>query len=347
MTDLRTTVFFDKALGCLLGGLIGDAMGTPTENMHYRDIVARYGWVDDFDGTGTDDTLMKDLLAQALIETGGYATLDDWARVWAAAWDQVTLAQRGKFFSSVIHTVAKLRSDAVVPRMAALGNMPSSSSAMCISPVGIVNACNPRQAALQAYGLAALIHVHDVGFCQDGAAAMAAAVAEAFDPDTNVERILGAAREAIMPVSGRVMLDRIDRMLALAASIGEYRAFRAAVYDLGTDFLMPITCDSRETVPLTLALFRLAEGDVERAVVYGANLGRDADTIASMCGAIAGAYGGVAAIRGEWVAQAQTNATQDQGALAAALVRTALAKAHHEAAARERLHGIETPREAS
>ena len=38
--------------------------------------------------------------------------------------------------------------------------------------------------------------------------------------------------------------------------------------------------DSRETVPLTLALFRLADG---------ANLGRDADTIASMCGAIGGA----------------------------------------------------------
>ena len=53
---------------------------------------------------------------------------------------------------------------------------------MCISPVGIVNACNPQQAADQTYNLASLIHVHDVSFCQDGAAAMAAAVAAAFDP---------------------------------------------------------------------------------------------------------------------------------------------------------------------
>lgn len=337
MTDLHTTVLYDKALGCLLGGLIGDAMGTPTENLHYRDIVARYGWVDDFDGTGTDDTLMKDLLAQALLETGGYATLDDWARVWAAAWDQVTPVQRTKFFSSVIHTVAKLRSGAVVPRMAALGNMPSSSSAMCISPVGIVNACNPRQAAAQAHSLAALIHVHDVGFCQDAAAAMAAAVAEAFSPAATVDTILAAARDAILPLSGRIMLERIDRMLALAASAGEYRAFRAAVYDLGDAFLMPITCDSRETVPLTLALFQLAEGDVERAVVYGANLGRDADTIASMCGAIAGAYCGAASIRGDWVTRAQVNAGQDQFALADRLVQVALDKSAREEKARQRL----------
>jgi ADP-ribosylglycohydrolase len=45
-------------------------------------------------------------------------------------------------------------------------------------------------------------------------------------------------------------------------------------------------------VPLTLALFLLADGEVERCVTYGANLGRDADTIASMAGAMAGALRG-------------------------------------------------------
>ena len=77
----------------------------------------------------------------------------------------------GKFFISVLHTAHKVKRVAV-PRMAALGNMASSSSAMAIAPVGVVNACHPREAAHQAYRVAGLIHTYDVGFCQDAAAAV-------------------------------------------------------------------------------------------------------------------------------------------------------------------------------
>ena len=64
---------YKKTLGCLVGGLIGDAIGTPTENMAYGDIEAKFGWVDDFEADGTDDTVMKNILAEALVQTGGYA----------------------------------------------------------------------------------------------------------------------------------------------------------------------------------------------------------------------------------------------------------------------------------
>ena len=46
---LRATLLFQKTLGCLIGGLIGDALGTPTEGMDYRQIEAQFGWVEDFD----------------------------------------------------------------------------------------------------------------------------------------------------------------------------------------------------------------------------------------------------------------------------------------------------------
>ena len=37
MTDpIERTALYDKTLGCLLGGLIGDAIGTPTEGKDYR-----------------------------------------------------------------------------------------------------------------------------------------------------------------------------------------------------------------------------------------------------------------------------------------------------------------------
>jgi ADP-ribosylglycohydrolase len=297
--------------------------------MDYRHIETRFGWVDDFACDGTDDTVMKNLLAEALIRTDGYATLDDWAQVWLDHWDAIFGDKLGKFFVSVIHTAHKLRRHAI-PRMAALGNMPSSSSAMCISPVGIVNACRPVQAATQAYNLAGLIHVHDVGFCQDGAASIAAAVAEAMSPQASVESVLVSATNAIVPLSGREMLDRIERTLHLARQAGDYRAFREAVYAQRERFFCRITCDSRETIPLTLALFSLAEGDLERCVTYAANLGRDADTIATMCGAIAGALGGVEGIRADWVDKAQKVSGTDQQELTDKLVNVALFKHRQE-----------------
>jgi ADP-ribosylglycohydrolase len=200
--------------------------------------------------------------------------------------------------------------------------------------VGIVNACNPRQAALQAYNLGGLIHTHDVGFCQDGAASMAAAVAEAMNPRASVESVLHAALKAIVPLSGREMIERIERALDLAHHEGDYEAFRAAVYARSEAFFCRVTCDSRETIPLTLALFSLAGGDLERCVTFAANLGRDADTIASMCGAIAGALGGVGGIRDDWVTKAQRVASVDQEELALRLASAAWAKYQSEGEAR-------------
>ncbi len=334
--DLATTPLYRKALGCLLGGLIGDAMGTPTEGTDYREIETRFGWVDDFSSDGTDDTVMKNLLSEALIRTGGHATMDAWAQVWLDRWDAIFGPKQTKFFVSVLHTAHKLKRHCT-PRMAALGNMPSSSSAMCISPVGIVNAANPRAAAMQAYNLAALIHTHDVGFCQDGAACMAAAVAAAFEPEATVASVLDAATRYIEPLSGCEMLDAIERALALARSSGDYVTFRARLYESAEHFFRPLICDSRETIPLTLAILVLAEGDVRRCVTYGANLGRDADTIASMVGAIAGALGGVEGIPAEWANKARRLCAQDQEQLALDLARTAIARQFDQSTAAERL----------
>jgi ADP-ribosylglycohydrolase len=322
---IRSTIYFQKTVGSLIGGLIGDAIGTPTEGLSYREIEERYGWIEDFDGDGTDDTVMKYLLAEALIRTDGFASYDDWAQVWLDNWDAIFGDKIGKFFQSVIHTAVKLREHSL-PRMAALGNMPSSSSAMCIAPVGIVNACNPRQAAQQAYNLASLIHIHDVSFCQDGAAAIAAAIASAFHPAATVDSILDAALEALVPVSGQEMFSLITGAQDLAKEAKDYETFRRSVYADEGRFFRRIMCDSRETIPITLALFRLAEGDVEKMVTYAANFGRDADTIGTMGGSIAGAYQGIQGIRADWIEKSQGVSSVDQDELAERLMCTSRAK---------------------
>ena len=283
-----------KVLGCLLGGIIGDAMGAPVEGWHYERIVAEKGYLDDFEGAGTDDSIIKTILCEALLEHGGHITCDEFAASF--------LNHPGDynwFFIPVRNMYHKLQDNLDLPINVGYNNMASSSSAMSISPMGIVNACDPRTAAREAYEVAGLIHSGCCSFCRDGAAAMAAAVAEAFRPGATVQGVLEAACAYLHPKSAAVMLGRLAETQILARKAGSFEAFRAAYYD--TVPLPHTISDSRETVPVALALFLLAHGDAVRTIEYGANFGRDADTIATMAGAVAGAFAGVDGIKPEWI----------------------------------------------
>jgi ADP-ribosylglycohydrolase len=225
------------------------------------------------------------------------------------------------------------------PRRVALGTMPSSSSAMSIWPVGLVNAGDPRAAADQAYALAALIHVGEVDFCQDAAAAVAAAVAVGLRPDTTARATIDAALAVLHPVSGQEMHELILEAVALAAA-SEYETFREGYR---ARFGRPIMCDARETVPATFALTLLADGDVRRGVELAVNLGGDTDTIATMTGAICGAIGGPDAIAPAWVEELGPAAVADAREVAEALVGVARAKVAERARLAATVPGLLDP----
>ncbi len=118
----------------------------------------------------------------------------------------------------------------------------------------------------------------------------------------------------------------IEGTLALAGEAGDYRTFRARYYAERLSFGANMA-DARETVPVALALFRLADGDVRAAIVYGANFGRDADTIASMAGALAGAWQGLAAFPAGWVEQMRAQSPRAHEDVAHGLVDVLLRRA--------------------
>jgi len=314
---MAETILFDKVLGCLLAAEIGDAMGAPAENMTYQEIIAQFGEICDFTGSGTDDSALKHILCDAIEHTAGYPNADAWADAWM---EHKAEFLKGMFWIPVMNSFWKISGESVVPREAGSGNMASSSSAMCISPMGIINAGNPRQAALETYELASLIH-HN--FARDGACSMASAVAEAFRTDASVELILRAAVEYLPPRSSQVMRGMIADTLALARDAATYPNFRERYYRerILPGIAMP---DARETVPVALSLFFLAKGDPRQTILYGANFGHDADTIASMAGALAGALHGASALPTQWVEKSLANSRRDQMALAAMLVDVTL-----------------------
>jgi ADP-ribosylglycohydrolase len=285
---------FNKVYGCLLGGLIGDAMGAPAEGKTYQEVEAQFGLINDFEGAGTDDSAIKLILCEAIIENNGYVTADEFA----ASFLRNKEKYYKLFYIPVQNMFHKVESKLTLPVYAGLGNMHSSSTAMSIAPLGLINACNPRQAAIEAFDVAGLIHAGDSTFCRDGACVIAAAIAEAMNPKATVDSVLNAATAYLHQISSLEMLDWIKRTLEMAKKMGDYKKFREAFYKTN---LGDIISDSRETVPCVLALFYLSKGDPEQAIIYGANFGRDADTIGTMVGALTGVFKGASALKREWV----------------------------------------------
>jgi len=289
-----TSLIFRKVYGCLLGGVIGDAMGAPAEDMTYEEVKTKFGWIEDFEGAGTDDSAIKLILCEAIMRHRGRITADEFADAFLANKKNYY----DLFYIPVRNMFHKIESKLCLPVYAGMGNMHSSSSAMAISPMGLINAGNPRRAALETYDVAGLIHGGDSTFCRDGACVMAAAVAEAMNPEATIASVLEASVKFLHKDSSWELLERISLTLELLAKTKTYDKFREAYYE---KFLGDIVSDSRETVPCVLALFKLAEGDPVKAIESGANFGRDADTIASMVGALCGAFRGVEAIKAEWI----------------------------------------------
>jgi len=306
---------FDKVLGCLIGGIIGDAMGSPAEGKGYLEISEKYGEINDFSGVGTDDSALKHILCNTIIKTEGYPTADTWAEEWLNQED--LFLKTRLFYIPVMNAFWKIRAEGVPPREAGKGNMASSSSAMCISPMGIINTGNPRQAVLETYEVASLIH-HN--FCRDAACVIAAAVAEAFSPEASVDSIIKSAIEYLPSKSAVIIKKSIEDVLKLAQEAQEYNIFRERYY---RKCLIPSRSipDARETVPVALSLFYLADGDPRKSVIFGANFGRDADTIASMTGSIAGAFKGASNFPREWLDKIEAESPISQKELAEKLTK--------------------------
>ena len=113
---MSKSILFKKVYGCLLGGLIGDAMGAPAEGKSFQEIEKEFGKIDDFEGGGTDDSIVKSILCQAIIENGGYISADEWAKSF--------LENRKKFYNllyvPVKNMIHKIESKLTLPIYAGL-----------------------------------------------------------------------------------------------------------------------------------------------------------------------------------------------------------------------------------
>lgn len=290
----------DRIHGAILGQAIGDALGAPTEGMTRAEIRAIHGRVTDFvddDPAGTDDTEYAVLTAQLLLLHGHDLTVADVTAHWRRLLVDGTSDFAGGGFSEMdaVHNLAR-GYDAPVTGTDN-HEMWSDGTAMRVAPIGAFCAGDPAEAARLAGIDAQVSHARD-GIL--GAQAIAAAVAAATATE-DWTAVVDAGLSAVPDDSWSARL--IHRAITAADGPGSVEERLDELERRVAITHYPWADVAPEAVALAFGVFAVAHGDYTGAVLGGVNIGRDADTIAAMAGAMAGGLNGVSAIPAAWRAR--------------------------------------------
>ena len=305
----------DGVRGCLLGGAIGDALGAPVENWHWRDIREQHGRVQEFlpqparsrdglPGQITDDSTLRQYLCTAIVEHGGRIGPEEYARTWLDKLNPARLFVTER----MVHEKLRL---GMSPWETGRGQLSADAAIMAIAPVGIINVGDPAQAYRDGFLLAGL---HQDGLERDAAASVAAGTAVALMPAATAGDVVDAmASQASYQVrrlvgAGVDLADQTDGMDDLV------ERFYATMLD--HTFPTPpgeewhpersVAATSREVLPAVVAILLACSEDPNEAIIEAAGVGRDADTIASVVGCLAGSLHGAGALRPGWVSAVES-----------------------------------------
>ncbi|GAA0914272.1 hypothetical protein GCM10009560_07510 [Nonomuraea longicatena] len=287
----------DKARGSLLGLAAGDALGAPAENLTPARIRERWGRLTEIEGGGTDDTEYAIFAASLLVRHGHALTAADVAAAYRREIiPLVTGPMKGAGFSE-LGTVMALRRGLEPPmtgRVHAHGW--SDGLAMRAASYGVFCPGDPAEAARLAEQ-DGLVSGEGEGILggRAVAAAVAAAMADA-TPDAVADAALSAVPEDSWTTRAIV---RVREVLSGSRDAGLTERLHEAVVVRH----YPWTDVAPEAVALALAAYLAGDGDVEASVTFGVNLGRDADTIGAIAGAMAGAGQGESGVPARWAAR--------------------------------------------
>lgn len=291
---------YDRARGCLLAMAAGDALGMPAEFLSRPEVRKRFGVIRDYQralpghpchhlqpGQYTDDTQMALALARSIVEAGRFDP--DAAARHFLAWGTSADNNRGPG-AACMAAVARLR-DGASWRESGV-HAAGCGPAMRAAPIGLINVYSPPERLVREAAESGLItHTDHRGVA--GAVAVAAGVAvlarkggEAIRAGDFLRAVAGLVEAVSAELSARLLA--VESLLALPADEGLDRT--------GTGGF------TLETVPAAFFCFlHYSAQSLEEAVILAANAGDDADSIAAITGALAGAYHGVAAVPARWL----------------------------------------------
>jgi len=345
MSDKASAAMIDRAMGALIGGAIGDALGMPTQLLSPARIAELYGHVEDFvapnadhpvskgmaSGTITDDTEQALLLGRILVDSGDQFDHRRWVNA-LLDWERDVKA-RGSY--DLLGPSTKRAIDAIndgVPPEEAGRSGDTNGAAMRIAPVGIMMPLAPLD-ALVAKVAETCRATHNTSIAIASAAAVAAAVScGAAGGDWRAasdQAVLAAQRGAALGhwTTGGDIAARIDWAKGLVRGKSVADGIKLIVDLVGTGVA------SQESVPAAFAVLEISGGDPWQAAVISANLGGDTDTIGAIAAGMAGACTGFSKLPQQHIAKLRGIDLSEVRVLAADLVAARLAKTGKDAAA--------------
>jgi ADP-ribosylglycohydrolase len=312
----------DYFRGCLLGGAIGDALGHPVEFLSLAEIKGRYGpgGIRDLavepggKAEITDDTQMTLFTAEGLLRaevqrkekgsshlpivvyhaylrwlhTQGYPREEGRGELY----DGWLLAEEALHARRAPGTtcLSALLSGKMGTIEGPVNNSKGCGGVMRSAPVGLLF---PKDEAFQiACECAAITHGHPSGYFAAGALAwIIAALIEGEEIEPAVEGAL--VKLAVYEDSGECRAAIIQAVELAAGTVASERA----VEMLGEGWV------GEEALAIAVYCALKSRGDFVGGLILAANHGGDSDSTAALTGNILGAYLGLPAIPGEWLAK--------------------------------------------
>ncbi|MFT3888540.1 MAG: ADP-ribosylglycohydrolase family protein [Arachnia sp.] len=358
LQDRCVAVITGAAVGDALGGAIEGWTPEQIEERHGGRVTGIVGpWFEDWqtarpiapyhkgDGHITDDTLMTRLLvevyARRAAHLDAYAVAEDLVPLmigeprWIPELEQDALVLQRVFLAEK-WLVARLHYGHVDPREAGVGNIVNCGAAMYMAPVGLANPGDPTAAYAEAIDVAG---AHQSSYGREAAGVFAAMVAAAVLPGATVDDVAAAAlavahdgtRDALRAVADAVATvpapSTDDERRALARLIREavapFDSVGPEYRSMSMDARRPSRTKAIEELPVALGFVLAHRGDFREAVLGAVNYGRDADSIATMAGAVCAGLGGTAVVPGEWLDEIERASRMDIRATGALMARAA------------------------
>lgn len=277
-------LFMDRASACLLGLAVGDAVGAAVEFLPR----GRFRPLTDMTGGGkfrvakgewTDDTAMALCLADSLIACQGFDPLDQMQRYcrWVNEGYNATRPEAFGIGKTVLEAVLSFQVSGNPYSGRSEVRFSGNGSLMRIAPIAIAYANQPEEAWRYAALSSRVTH-----------AAPACVQACQYVTQVLMRAWGGVDKATLLDAAGLPPLDSLSEVLS-----GNFK--RKTADDVrGSGYVI---------ASLEAALWAFWHTDSFRdAMLAAANLGDDADTTAAICGQIAGAHYGRAAIPPEWLA---------------------------------------------
>ncbi|NDE71440.1 MAG: crystallin J1, partial [Actinobacteria bacterium] len=275
-----------RAKGAMAGLAVGDALGRPVEGLSAEEIRKNYGSINDFLSQtpgGSDDTEYAILTGRALVKYGSEISAEDFAREWLENVCYQSEEFLGAGFSES-SAIANLKAGLLPPQSGIHIHSWSDGLAMRVAPIGIVGNGDIEKTRRIAIADGQVSHAGE-GIHSGVAIAVAISAAmsskdyrESFDLAHQSIPVDSWTYRNIADVKN-IVLENMDQEVHV---IADKLLSKIATHDYSFADLAP------EAAALALSALLYGKGDFVQTLLFAVNLGRDADTIAAMAGAMAG-----------------------------------------------------------